>query len=100
LKYRFTGSETAHLVRLVLQNPRWSRDKILSFPEPILNDRHEYRPRRDWCRGFYNRLIKMDVYLSGVGPGQLNTCPADCVLPVIERLQSVLANMGEHLKRW
>ena len=100
LKYRLTGSETANLVGLVLQNPRWNHDAILRFPEPILNDRHEERPRRDWCRGFYNRLVKMDVYLSAVSVGQLNTCPADCVLPVIERLQSALAKMREHLMRW
>lgn len=100
LKYRFTGSETANLVRLVLQNPRCSHDKILSFPEEILNERHEDRPRRDWCRSFYNRLVKMDVYLSAVSVGELNTCPVNCVLPVIERLQSVLAKMREHLMRW
>ena len=100
LKYRLTGSETAKLVGLVLQNPRWNHDAILRLPEPILNDRHEERPRRDWCRGFYNRLVKMDVYLSAVSVGQLNTCPADCVLSVIERLQSALTKMREHLMRW
>ena len=100
LKYRLTGSETAKLVGLVLQNPRWNHDAILHFPEPILNDRHEERPRRDWCRGFYNRLVKMDVYLSAVSVGQLNTCPADGVLPIIERLQSALGKMREHLMRW
>jgi ParB/RepB/Spo0J family partition protein len=100
LKYRFTGSETAELVGLVLQHPGWSHDKILSFPEQILNERHGDRPRRDWCCNFYNRLVKMDVYLSAVSMGELNTCPADCVLPVIEHLQSVLANMREHLMRW
>ena len=100
LKYRLTGSETANLVRLVLQNPRWNHDTILDFPEQILNERHEERPRQDWCRSFYNRLVKMDVYLSAVSLGQLNTCPADCVVPVIERLQSALAEMREHLMRW
>lgn len=100
LKYRLTGGETAKLVRLVLENPRWNHDAILHFPEEILNDRHEERPRRDWCRGFYNRLVKMDLYLSAVSLGQLNTCPADCVLPLIERLQSALGKMREHLMRW
>lgn len=100
LKYRFTGSETAALVGLVLQHPRWSHDKILSFPEQILNERHADRPRRDWCRSFYSRLVKMDVYLSAVTPGELSTCQAECVLPVIERLQSALTKMRGHFMRW
>lgn len=100
LKYRFTGSETAKLVGLLLQNPRWNNEKILSFPEQILNQRQESRPGRHWCSNFYNRLVKMDVYLSAVNPGQLNTCAAERVLPIIERLQSALSNMREHLMRW
>lgn len=100
LKYGFTGSESAALVRLVLEQPGWSHDMILRYPEPILNDRHEDRPRRDWCRSFYNRLVKVDVYLSAVTPGQLNTCPDKSVLPVIERIQSALADMHKHMMRW
>ncbi len=100
LKYRFTGSETARLVGLVLQNPRWNNEKILSFPEQILNERQESRPGQGWRRNFYKRLVKMDVYLSAISPGQLNTCDADCVLPIIERLQSALSSMREHLVRW
>jgi ParB/RepB/Spo0J family partition protein len=100
LKYRFTGSETAKLVGLLLQNPRWNNENILNFPEPILNERHESRPTRDWCDKFHSRLVKMDVYLSSVSPGQLNTCDADRVLPIVERLQSVLSDIREHLMRW
>lgn len=99
LKYRFTGSETARLVGLLLQNPRWNNEMILSFPEQILNERQECRPGRDWCRKFHNRLMEMDVFLSALSPGQLNTCDADRVLPIIERLQSVLSDIREHLMR-
>ena len=100
LKYRFTGSETARLVSMLLQNPRWNNEKILSFPEPILNERQESRPGRHWCRNFYKHLVKMDSYLSAVSPGQLNTCAADCVLPIIEHLQKALSGIQEHLQRW
>ena len=100
LKYRFTGSETARLVGLLLQNPRWNNENILNFPEQILNERQEPRPGRDWCGNFYKRLVKMDVYLSAISPGQLNTCVADGVLPTIERLQSALSDIREHLMRW
>lgn len=100
LKYRFTGIETARLVGLLLQNPSWNIENILNFPEPILNERQESRPRRDWCDNFHNRLMKMDVYLSAVSPGHLNTCDAGRVLPVIEHLQSALTAIREHLMRW
>jgi hypothetical protein len=99
LKYGFTGKESAQLVGLLLQQPRWSGQMLLQYPEPILNQRHEQRPRRDWCRSFYNRLVKMDVYLSGITHGQLNTCRPQYVLAVIERLQSTLTGMRGHLVR-
>ena len=95
LKYGFTGKESAQLVSLLLQQPRW----ILQYPQPILDLRCEPRPRRDWCRSFYNRLVKMDVYLSSVTQGHLNTCKLPCVLSVIERLQSTLSGMRGHLTR-
>jgi ParB/RepB/Spo0J family partition protein len=100
LKYGFTGSETAQLARLLLKEPGWNHPVILGFPEKILSDRHPPRPRRDWCDGFHNRLVKMDVYLSGITTDQLNTCQPEPVMPVIERIQSVLAGMHGHFKRW
>jgi ParB/RepB/Spo0J family partition protein len=99
LKYGFTGKESAQLVGLLLQQPRWSADMLLQYPQPILDLRCEPRPRRDWCRSFYNRLVKMDVYLSSVTHGQLNTCRPQCVLPHIESLQSTLSGMRGHLTR-
>jgi ParB/RepB/Spo0J family partition protein len=99
LKYGFTGKESAQLVSLLLQQPRWNADMILQYPQPILDLRCEPRPRRDWCRSFYNRLVKMDVYLSSVTQGHLNTCKLPCVLSVIERLQSTLSGMRGHLTR-
>jgi ParB/RepB/Spo0J family partition protein len=100
LKYGLTGSETAQLVRLLLKEPGWNHPLILGFPEKILSDRHAPRPRKDWCDGFHNRLVKMDVYLSGITTDQLNTCQPARVLPAIERIQVVLAGMHGHLKRW
>jgi ParB/RepB/Spo0J family partition protein len=100
LKYRFSAAETAALVRLLLKEPRWSHEKILGFPEPILNERQPPRPRRDWSSHFYNRLIKMEVYLSDITVAKLNTCRPERVVPVIERLQMVLAEMHGHFMRW
>lgn len=99
LKYNFTGRESAHLVSLLLQQPRWDCEMLLQYPQPILEQRCEQRPARNWCHHFFNRLVKMDVYLSAVTHGQLNTCRDQCVLDVIGRLQTVLAGMREHLMR-
>jgi ParB/RepB/Spo0J family partition protein len=99
LKYGFTGKECAHLVSLLLQQPANSNELLLCYPGPILNGRHEPRPGRDWCRLFYNRLVKMDLYLSAVTQGQLSTCQRPFLLPAIERLQSVLAGIRGHLMR-
>ncbi len=100
LKYGFTGSETAQLVRLLLKEPGWNHQAILGFPEKILSERHPPRPRRDWCDCFHNRLVKMDVYLSGITTDQLNICQPERVVPVIERIQSALAGMQGHFKPW
>jgi hypothetical protein len=83
----------------LLQQGQSYNELLLCYPEPILTQRHEPRPGKDWCRIFYNRLVKMDVYLSAVTHGQLNTCQKQLVLPVIERLQSVLTGMRGHLMR-
>lgn len=99
LKYNFTGKESVHLVGLLLQQPRWCGQALLQYPQPILNQRCEPRPGRNWCHHFFNRLVKMDVYLSAITHGQLNTCQDRCVLDIIERLQTVLAGMREHLTR-
>jgi hypothetical protein len=45
-------------------------------------------------------MVKMEVYLSGITTDQLNACQPERVVPVIERIQSALADMHGHLKRW
>jgi hypothetical protein len=100
LKYGFTGSETAQLVRLLIEEPRWNHELIFGYPEMILNERHPPRPRRDWCSRFHSRLVKMEIYLSSINTDELNTCEPECVMPVIERMQSVLAGMQGHFTRW
>jgi hypothetical protein len=93
-------SRVPALVRLLLKEPGWNHELILSFPESILSERQPPRPRRDWCSHFYNRLVKMQVYLSDVTMEKLNMCQREQVLPVIERIQSVLTDMRGHLMRW
>ena len=46
LKYRFCSRESARLVCLLLQRPRWEWQTILNFPEQILSERVPGRPRR------------------------------------------------------
>jgi len=46
LKYRFCSRESARLVSLLLQRPRWEWQSILNFPEQILSERVPEQPRR------------------------------------------------------
>lgn len=39
LKYRFCSRESARLVSLLLERPRWDRQNILNFPQGILSER-------------------------------------------------------------
>ncbi len=45
LKHCFTSKETHQLVCLLLKEPSWAHDKILWFPEPILEARTPPKPR-------------------------------------------------------
>jgi len=47
LKYRLCSRESAHLISLLLQRPKWDWQNILNFPEPILSERVPERPRRN-----------------------------------------------------
>ena len=44
LKYRLCSRESARLVSLLLERPRWDWQKILNFPEQILSERSPVRP--------------------------------------------------------
>jgi ParB/RepB/Spo0J family partition protein len=44
LKYRLCSRESARLVSLLLQRPRWEWPSIVTFPEPILEARQPPRP--------------------------------------------------------
>ncbi|MBC8458548.1 MAG: ParB/RepB/Spo0J family partition protein [Deltaproteobacteria bacterium] len=45
LKYRLCCRETARLISMLLQRPRWDHEIILRFPEEILADRSPDRPK-------------------------------------------------------
>lgn len=47
LKHRFTSRETTQLVDLLLSEPAYSHDKILYFPEPILDARNPPKPGKN-----------------------------------------------------
>jgi len=46
LKYRLSSRESAHLVSLLLQRPRWGWQNLLNFPLEILSERVPEGPRR------------------------------------------------------
>jgi hypothetical protein len=44
-KYRLDTRETARLVSILLERPRWDHEIVLNFPQEILDDRTPPRPR-------------------------------------------------------
>ncbi len=54
-KHIMTCRESAQLVTLILESPRWAIDNILYYPEPILSKRE---PDRPVCSAELQRLMK------------------------------------------
>lgn len=54
-KHIMTCRESARLVTLILESPRWAIDNILYYPEPILSKRE---PDRPVCSAELQRLMK------------------------------------------
>lgn len=54
-KHTMTCRESAQLVSLILENPRWAIDSILYYPEPILSKRE---PDRPGCNTKHQRFMK------------------------------------------
>lgn len=97
VKYRFTGAEARRLATLLLTQPQWNHDAITGYPASILTERQPDRPRqRDGC-GFYDRLLKMEVFLATVSAAQLKSCQPEDVLTVIEHIETALAGIRKRL---
>jgi len=58
VKYRFCSRESARLVSLLLQRPRWDWQKILSFPEQILFERTPKGPPGDGLPPMGSRFLR------------------------------------------
>ncbi len=97
VKYRFTGTETHHLVKLLLQEPGWCHDGILQNSASILTQRQPDRPRHSGSHNFYGWLIKMEVILATVSKAQLNSCQPQDVMAMIARIETALAGIGKRL---
>lgn len=64
LKYRLCCRETARLISMLLQRPRWDHEIILRFPEEILADRSPDRPKNNALSQaaalFHGKLIAIE----------------------------------------
>ncbi|MBW2605821.1 MAG: hypothetical protein JRE28_16185, partial [Deltaproteobacteria bacterium] len=97
IRYRFTSAETSRLTSLLLKEPRWNRETILQFPEPILTDRQPEPPKSFKPSRFYGRLLKLEVLLATVSDAELNRSPHDAVLAVIVRIENILDRIRKRL---
>ena len=64
-KYRFTSRETARLVSLLMNEPRWNQEAILAFPEPILSDRQPPRPKKPGVDMLTRDLLSIEKLCTG-----------------------------------
>jgi ParB/RepB/Spo0J family partition protein len=97
VKYRFTGTETYHLVNLLLQQPEWCHDGMLQNPASILTERQSDRPHHSGSHDFYGCLIKMEVILATVSEAQLNSCQPEDIMAIIARIETALAGIRKRL---
>lgn len=102
LKYRFTTNETARLVSMLLCEPRWKHQAILSFPEPILSDRRPTcRESQDRSTSAYGMLIKIERLLASevFGKSMSNQDEQGRMLSSIERIEEALAQIKQLFTR-
>jgi len=80
LKYRFSSRESARLVSLLLEHPRWDWQNLLNFPEEILSERTPTGP-------------------SGRGSTPTAGLLAEKLLDVKRRFSSIAGHYGEEVLR-
>jgi len=68
IKHKLDTRESNRLITLLLTEPGWNHEKILNFPEPILEDRCPPRPRVAFVEKFLKRLLKIELWLTEI-PG-------------------------------
>lgn len=97
VKYRFTGTETYHLVNLLLQEPGWRHDDILRNPASILTEQQPDRTGHNGSHAFYGWLIKIEVILATVTEAQLNNCQPEQIVAMIARIETALTGIRRRL---
>jgi len=95
IKHRFTSAEAGRLVNLLLSEPRWNHDGICYLPMSILADRQPDPPPAK--THLYARLLKMEVYLTGVSDQVIKNSRHDEVLAAINRVESALGVIRKRL---
>ena len=101
IEYDLTSDETARLVRLLSNQPAWTRHGILQSPKEALEkSRPDDRPARRSAK-IMERLLKMEIWLATTPPGVLKELPesdARRVLSALDRIESVFDGMRESLR--
>ena len=66
LKHKLDTRESNRLITLLLKEPDYNHEKILYFPEPILEDRCPPHPRLTLVDKFLKRLLKIELWLTEI----------------------------------
>jgi hypothetical protein len=98
IKYNFTSDETARLVALLMKEPGAHHRKILDFPADILEDRQPPRPAGSKRLTFFDRLVKMQVWI-GDAPQleQLSRAQRKLLVSAMDRVENVFAQIRKQI---
>jgi ParB/RepB/Spo0J family partition protein len=101
IRYNFTSDETARLVRLLMKEPGWNHEKILQFPEAILEDRTAPRPPTSKRLTILQRIHKFEIWITTTRIEvfkELATPDKAGLESAIDRIEIVFSKMREAIK--
>jgi ParB/RepB/Spo0J family partition protein len=92
LKYRLNSRESARLVSILLERPRWEHQIVLDFPQEILDERCPPRPRNSSRAGgpLHTKLLAIEHralrVLKALDTTRLSQADRRQLLGVVERI--------------
>lgn len=99
IKYNFTSDETARLVALLMKESGWCDQNILDFPIDILEDRHPPRPAGAKRLTFFDRLVKMQIWIDDAPQlEKLSSVQCKLLISAMDRIEDVFAQIRKQVE--
>ncbi len=92
--------ETARLVSLLVNQPRWNHESVLDFPIAILEDRQPDRPVKSKRLTFFDRLVKMQIGMEEALKSEfssLSMTQQKLFISVMDRIEEVFSQIRKQI---